>query len=337
MREDGVAPAATLDEVASAAGVSKSTVSRVINGSSSVSPAARERVNRAIADLGFVPNRAAQSLASKRARAIALVIPEDTARFFGDPFFAAVVSGIDAYLRDTDIVLNLLIASGSDHEKTAAYLTGGNADGALVLSHHTSDDFLEILERKLPVVYGGRPPIDAESRYFVDVDNVTGAGDAVSYLAGIGRTRIGTITGPLDMPSGQDRLRGFSEAIAAAGLEEGPVEEGQFTAPSGAEAMRRILEKGHDFDALFVASDLMARGAIDVLRSRGIRVPEDVAVVGFDDSPVAVEAHPELTTIRQPSKEQGSLIAEMLLARLNSKMPDRAVILPTTLVIRESA
>lgn len=325
----------TLHQVAKKAGVSKSTVSRVINGSASVSPEAKERIEAVIDELGYVPNRAARSLASRRAQAVALVIPEDTTRFFGDPFFAAVISGIDEYLRGTDLVLNLLIASTEDRQKMLSYLTGGNADGALVLSHHTSDRFVQILEEHLPVVYGGLPLSGASSKRFVDVDNFDGAKTATNHLINTGHSRIATISGPSTMPSGRDRLQGYLKAIEEAGLEP-TCEEGDFTARSGGEAMRRLLASGAKFDGLFVASDLMARGAMEVLAVEGIKVPEDVAIVGFDDSPVAVQGPPLLTTMRQPSAEQGRLMAKMLLDILDGKDNDQAVILPTELVVRDT-
>lgn len=150
--------AATIEEVAAAAGVSRSTVSRVVNGSTAVSPAALESVRRAIAELNYVPNRAARSLASRQTHAVALIVPEDTTRFFGDPFFAAIVSGINRRLSRSDYVLNLFIASDDPGDKTTSYLRSGSVDGAVVVSHHTSDTFLDRIASALPVVYGGRPP-----------------------------------------------------------------------------------------------------------------------------------------------------------------------------------
>ncbi len=327
----------TIEEVAATAGVSRSTVSRVVNGSSAVSPAALAAVQRAIAELNYVPNRAARSLASRATMAIALVVPEDTTRFFGDPFFAAIVSGINARLGRSDYVLNLLIASDDPGDKTTAYVRSGAVDGAIVVSHHTSDTFIDRIAAAVPVVYGGKPLRARENDYYVDVDNLAGGRVATEYLIGTGHRRIGTITGPLTMHAGVDRLAGYRAALAAAGLPEGPVEDGDFTADAAAAAMQRILDSGAEFDALFIASDLMARGALSVLARAGVRVPEDVAIIGFDDSPVATSVRPPLTTMRQPSHAQGQEMADMLLSLLAGGTPAHVSILDTELVVRASA
>jgi len=329
--------AVTIEEVAAAAGVSRSTVSRVVNGSTAVSPAALDAVNRAIAELNYVPNRAARSLASRQTRALALVVPEDTTRFFGDPFFAAIVSGINAGLRSSDYVLNLFIASDDPGDKTTSYLRSGSVDGALIASHHTSDTFIDRIAAAVPVVYGGRPVRERATDYYVDVDNVRAGYDATRYLIERGYTDIGTITGPLTMPGGVDRLAGYRRALAEAGLPEGAHADGGFTTDGGASAMRRILSAGPAPRALFIASDLMAQGAISVLAGAGLKVPADVAIIGFDDSPVAETASPPLTTIRQPSFEQGEQMVTVLLDLLAGGTPPHATILETELVVRDSS
>lgn len=336
MSTEVIRAAVTIEEVAAAAGVSRSTVSRVVNGSTAVSPEALESVKRAIADLNYVPNRAARSLASRQTHAIALIVPEDTTRFFGDPFFAAIVSGINARLGRSDYVLNLFIASDDPGDKTTSYVRSGAVDGAIVVSHHTSDTFIDRIASVVPVVYGGRPVRERERDYYVDVDNVRGAYDATVFLVESGRSRIASITGPRDMPAGVDRLRGFRDALASFQLSPGAIEDGNFTADGGADAMRRILESGDRPDAVFVASDLMARGALTVLAAAGLRVPEDVAIMGFDDSPVATSVIPPLTTMRQPSFAQGERMATVLLDLLAGRHPRHVTILETELVVRDS-
>jgi len=331
-----VSSRATIEEVASAAGVSRSTVSRVVNGSTAVSPEALESVKRAIEELSYVPNRAARSLASRQTHAIALIVPEDTTRFFGDPFFAAIVAGITGALRGSDYLLNLLIASDDPGDKMTSFVRNGGVDGALIVSHHTSDAFIDRVADAVPVVWGGRPVRIREGDYVVDVDNVAGARTATQHLIETGRTRIATISGPITMVSSVDRVQGFRGALADAGLSPFAEEAGDYSEASGADAARRILAAGRP-DAIFVASDLMARGALTALRSAGIRVPEDVALVGFDDSSVALSTDPPLTTMRQPMYAQGEAMAGVLLSRLAGRDPAHTTILPTELVVRASS
>jgi DNA-binding LacI/PurR family transcriptional regulator len=331
-----MSPRATIEEVASAAGVSRSTVSRVVNGSTAVSPEALAAVRAAIDELNYVPNRAARSLASRQTHAIALIVPEDTTRFFGDPFFAAIVAGITGALGGSDYLLNLLIASDDPGDKMTSFVRNGGVDGALIVSHHTSDAFIDRIADAVPVVFGGRPVRRHDGDFVVDVDNVAGAYNATRRLIDIGRTRIATITGPLTMVASVDRVQGFRAALKDAGLTPYAEEEGDYSESSGAEAARRLLDGGRP-DAIFVASDLMARGTLTALRAAGVRVPEDIALVGFDDSSVAVTTDPQLTTMRQPMYAQGEAMARILLSRLAGEDPPTTTILPTELVVRASA
>ena len=333
---------ATIEEVAAAAGVSRSTVSRVVNGSTAVSAHALAAVQDAIADLGYVPNRAARSLATRQTHAIALVVPEDTTRFFGDPFFAAVVAGISARTARSDYILNLLIASDDPGGRMSGFVRNGGVDGAIILSHHTSDTFIDRIAEAVPVVFGGRPATERDTDYVVDVDNVAGARRATEHLIRAGRIRIATITGPQSMAGAVDRLRGFREALADAGMQPFAELPGDYAETGGAQAARALLaaaaEPGGELpDAIMAASDLMARGALQTLRAAGIRIPDDVAIVGYDDSPVAVSTDPPLTTIRQPMHEQGVLMAGVLIDLLSGAHPPRHTILETELVVRGSA
>lgn len=328
---------ATIEEVAAEAGVSRSTVSRVVNGSSAVSPEAKEAVEKAILLLNYVPNRAARSLASRATMAIALIVPEDTSRFFGDPFFASITAGIAERLRETDYVLNLFIASDDPGDKTAAYIRSGALDGAIVVSHHTSDTFLERIVSSVPVVFGGRPFGNRADDYYIDVDNVTGSRIAGEHLISRGCTRLATITGPTTMAVTHDRLLGLQQAATAAGLDDVLQACGDFSEVGGAQAMEELLALGVPFDGLHVQSDLMAKGAMLVLAREGVRVPDDIAIVGFDDSIVATSVVPPLTTMRQPSHEQGMLMADTLVRLLAHESVPHATMLSAELVVRGTA
>lgn len=333
------APLPTLEMVAAEAGVSRSTVSRVVNGSPKVRPDVVSAVNDAISRLNYVPNRAARSLASAQTYAIALVVPEDVTRFFGDPYFASVVKGITSRLDATEYILNLLVASSDPSGKTRRYLLGGNVDGALVVSHHVGDSDLAQLNKTLPVVFGGRPSApQLLDSYSVDVDNVTGAVLATEHLIRLGRRHLGTITGPPDMPAAIDRLSGWRQALRKRALPDDAVEHGDFTVHSGAAAMRRLLRRHPALDAVFVANDLMAAGALTTLAEHGISVPGDIAVVGYDDSPAATSGPIQLTTVSQPSQLMGERMADMLLTILSGREPEqRTWLMPTQLVVRDSA
>jgi DNA-binding LacI/PurR family transcriptional regulator len=332
----------TLEQVAALAGVSRATVSRVVNGSPKVSPAVRAQVERAVAKLGYVPNRAARSLVTRRADSVALVVSEPHARFFSEPFFAGMVRGVSAALAETGVQLLLLIAQDlPDRGWLERYVVGGHVDGVLLASLHGDDPLPGTLERAgVPAVLIGRPVDQAAPGSYVDADNRGGAGKAVGHLARRGRRRIATITGSLDMGVGQDRLEGYRDGLAAAGLAGAGelVETGDFTEEGGAAAMGRLLERpGDPVDAVFAASDLMAAGALRALRAAGRRVPEEVAVVGFEDSAVARYAQPPLTTVRQSIEEMGRQATRLLLAQVAGEAGGMHLILDTELVVRASA
>ncbi|MCU1570203.1 MAG: LacI family transcriptional regulator [Naasia sp.] len=332
------APAApTLEQVAALAGVSRSTVSRVVNNSPHVTNEAASAVLEAIETLGYVPNRAARSLASRKTQVIALVVPESTARVFADPFFASVVQGVALHLAQTEYTLNMVIASETNPDKTRRYLMGGNVDGALVVSHHRGDHSYARLSQTLPTVFGGRP-MSAEERdsYFVDTDNVAGAVEATRHLLDLGCRSLATIAGPQDMPAGFDRLLGWRTTLIGAGLDSSLVEEGDFTPGQGAEAMRRLLDRGVPFDGLFVANDQMAVGALSVLRDCGIAVPDSLAVVGFDGDYFGQSSDPPLSTVAQPSTAMGAKMAEVLVDLLEGRPVERVTIMPTELIVRGS-
>ncbi|GAA4914096.1 LacI family transcriptional regulator [Stackebrandtia albiflava] len=337
--ESSAAP--TLDMVAARAGVGRGTVSRVINGSSQVSQRAREAVNRAIAELGYVPNQAARTLVTRRTDTVALVISESADRLWGEPYFAGVIRGISKQLDEAGLRLMLTMASSrQERERLEPYLLGKHVDGALLISLHGDDPMpAHLRDSGLPIVLCGAPVTGLEVPY-VDSDNRGGAREAVRYLVAQGRTRIATITGPQDMSVGRDRLAGYRETLRTAGIAEDPalIVAGDFSEASGLAATRELLDAVPDVDAVFAASDPMAFGAIRALRERDRRVPEDVAVIGFDDSTMAGHMVPALTTVHQPVEAMGREMARLLVAAIRGGPPDPpTTILPTRLVVRASA
>ncbi|WP_024761121.1 LacI family DNA-binding transcriptional regulator [Streptomyces exfoliatus] len=333
----------TLEEVAARAGVGRGTVSRVINGSPKVSEQAKAAVEQAVAELGYVPNRAARALAGSRTDAVALVIPETEARLFAEPYFLDIIRGVSAELADADKQLLLtLIRSEQERQRFEQYLAAQRVDGVLLVSVHGDDPLPDqVRALGLPAVLNGRRRED-ERVAFVDSDN-TGAGrTAVAHLAARGRRGIATITGPLDMYVARCRLDGYREGLADAGLapDEELVANGDFTEEGGRRAMRELLDRRPDLDAVFAASDVMAAGARGVLREAGRRVPEDVALVGVDDSAVARHMDPPLTSVRQPIEEMGRTMARLLLQEIAAPSePDEQPrrMLPTELVVRASS
>jgi DNA-binding LacI/PurR family transcriptional regulator len=334
-------PNPTMDQVAEAAGVSRATVSRVINGAPSVDAKIREVVQRAIAATGYVPNVAARSLVTRRSNSVALVISEPDRpdnhsflnRIFTDPYFGRITAGATSALRPHDIHLVVIPTDSSDHHQVVRYLRQGHVDGVLLISSHERDTLpRQVVELGIPAVVSARPttPIPVS---FVDVDQRLGARLAAEHLLARGRRRLATISGPLDIPSGLERLDGFRAALAF----DVPAIKGDFTRAGGEAAARRLLAEHPDVDGLFVANDLMAEGALRAIQDLGRRIPEDVAVVGFDDSSAALDCRPLLTTIRQPVEEMAAEMAEVLLAHIASpgRLP-RSVTFQPTLVIRDS-
>lgn len=328
----------TLGEVAHVAGVSIATASRVLNNSAPVSVQARQLVRDAVVRLGYVRHRAAPSTPRGRVRTIAAVICANNGRFFADGFFAQVIASASEVLAAQDVPLTLLVAPDERLQIIERYLQSGQVDGVLLLGAHGQHPLAVSLPAAgMPVTLVGRPLGPTRASY-VDADNRGGGRLAVEHLVARGRRSIATIAGRQDMAVGMDRLAGYREALDAAGLPPS-VAYGDFTHASGVHAMWRLLDHRPGLDAVFVASDIMAVGALHTLRRAGRRVPDDVAVIGFDDLPLAQHTQPPLTTIRQPLELVGAAAAHRLLAELDGATDDPGAhsVLPTNLVARASA
>ncbi|MFD3717089.1 LacI family DNA-binding transcriptional regulator [Streptomyces sp. NPDC058674] len=339
--------APTLEDVARAAGVSRATVSRVVNGVRNVDPAIQEAVRRAVATTGYVPNRAARSLVTRRSGAVALVVcgagsgsdagcDEHAAGIFQDPFYGRVVSGVLRALRPRGVHPVLMFADGAEGRAgVVAHLAQGGADGALLATTHPQDPLPGMLAGAgLPAVLFARPaagvPID-----HVDLRHREGGALAARHLLARGCGRLAAIGGPAGVRASRERLAGFAEAASG----RVRVAEGDFTLDGGERAMHRLLAEQPDLDGVFAANDLMAQGACLVLREHGRRVPEDVAVIGFDDSSAATASRPRLTTVRQPVEDMAAEMVRLLLDRIagTGTADPASVLFSPALVIRDSA
>lgn len=331
----------TLEEVAARAGVSRATASRVLRGASNVSQQARAAVLSAAEDISYAPNRAARSLVTGRSDSVAFLVAESEDRLFSDPFFLGMLRAAQTVIAEAGLQLVFTVASTpAEHRRFLHYAAGGHVDGVLVLSLHGRDQLPQQLEsHAVPTVLSGRPLAGGDQLYFVDSDNAGGATMATAHLLATGRRTIATITGPLDMCAGQDRLAGYRTALAAAGrrYDAGLVAHGQFSIASGQQAMAELLAARPELDAVFAASDLTAIGAMRAIEAAGRRVFDDVAVVGFDDIGDAELAHPALTTIRQPITDMGATMAVRLLQRIAGEPAPLRTILPVELVRRHTA
>ena len=330
----------TIHDVAREAGVSRGTVSRVLNGGHYVSPTAQEAVNAAIRKTGYVVNRHARSLITGRSDSIGFLLTEPQERFFEDPNFNVLLRGCTQALAAHDIPLLLMLAGTEDERRRLTrYITAGHVDGVLLVSSRSGDPVAEQLrDAGVPLVMCGKPIGVGSKVSYVAADDRDGARDMVRHLVSLGRRRVGMVTGPLDGPGGVERLAGYREVLTETGidLDEQLVVSGDYSRASGEAGAERLLAQCPDVDAVFVASDLMAQGVLTSLERAGRRVPDDVAVGGFDDSSAALAARPQLTTIRQPYDRISAEMVRVLLAQIGGDDPS-AVILPTELVKRQSA
>jgi len=326
----------TIVDVAAKAGVSFGTVSRVINNDIHVKENTRLRVQEAMQDLGFVANRQARSLAGGKSNTIGVLVPD-----LGTGYIGEIIRGIDAELglRSLDLVLYTTHRTASKEASYVADLAKGMVDGLLLVLPRSPADYIgNLTSHNFPFVLIDHQGIGLDCPA-VGASNWQGAYSATEYLIKLGHRRIGFITGWMDLGCAADRLDGYRSALRTHHLADAPelVYEGTFFQPDGFAGTSVFLNLPIPPTAIFASNDVMAMGAMDAVRSLGLRVPDDVSVLGFDDIPQAELVHPALTTVRQPLEQMGRVATQMLLDSLEK--PEKAINrleLPTELVIRDS-
>ncbi len=325
----------TIEDVARVAGVSRGTVSRVLNGAHHVSPTALQAVRRAVRNTGYVANQSARSLASRRTNCYAFLLSEPQERLFEDPNFATLLRSTTQQFADLDSTLVLATsATQADRDRVLRFLRGGLVDGVVLVSTHASDPLLAaVVELGLPAVRCGFPASSLLPT--VSAADRDGGRVMTQHLVSRGRRRIGLITGPDHAPGSVERREGWIDALGPdASPELHEVAEG-YSHLAGREAAARLLRRCPDIDAVFAASDLLASGVVAQLRATGRAIPGEVAVGGFDDSRIAAELDPPLTTIRQPLDRIGRELAKLVSHLADGDHPV-SLVLPVELVVRQS-
>ncbi len=339
MREPSRAPdrRPTINDIAKRVGLSKASVSRALNGKQDVDPETRKRVLKVAAQVGYVPSASARALSNGRSNCLGLLVPTLTW-----PWILEVLRGVAEEIERSGYSLILYTTSGgedSEREFMSQVVPAGAVDGlALVIPL----GMLEYIER---LAKGGLPVVVVDDRgHYPDLPtvattNVEGGRSATLHLVERGRRRIAMLNGPHDFGCNRDRLEGYKSGLQKAGLQFDPklVVDSDFKESGGASAMTTLLAADPKLDAVFVANDVMAFGAMRALRNSGRRVPDDVAVVGFDDIPASAMTHPPLSTVRQPLYEMGRTAASMVMAAVRGESIAKRIELPTSLVIRESS
>lgn len=326
----------TIGEIARIAGVSKTTVSRVINDKPDVDPQTRERILNLIDDYGFQPNAFAKAISLQKSSHIGLIIPHDAQYVFSNPFYTEVMRGVSTEVDQTGYYLVLCFAHESNY---LDIYRQKRVDGFVLLSpgsyHRHIIDSLN--EEKVPFVSTAKIS-DEKDMTFVDVDNFYGATVAMEYLVSLGHRKIAYIGKPT-LQSSQDRLHGYQAVLEKYDLprrEDWMLTTDTSSVEGGYIYTAGLLQQEDLPTAIFLANDVMAIGAINAIREKGLRVPEDISVFGFDDIPLARYIYPSISTIRQPTFEKGMEAARLLVKMLESGQPAQSITLPVELVVRQS-
>jgi LacI family transcriptional regulator len=326
----------TINDIATKVGLSKASVSRALNGKQDVDPETRKRIFKIASQMGYVPSATARALSNGRSSCLGLLVPSLTW-----PWILEVLRGVAEEIERSGYSLMLYTtANGEDSERAfmSQVVPAGAVDGlALVIPPGMFEYIGELAKRGMPVVViddrGHHPEFPT-----VATTNFEGGRSATQHLVDLGRRRIAMLNGQLEFGCNRDRLEGYRSVLQGAGqrFDSRRTMTGYFTEESGASGMTRVLEADPKIDAVFAANDLMAFGAMRALRSAGRRIPDDVAVVGFDDIPASAITHPPLTTVHQPLYEMGRVAAGMVMAAIGGEAIRARVELPTSLVVRAS-
>jgi LacI family transcriptional regulator len=326
-----------LEDIAKIAGVSKSTVSRVINNQPNVSARTRQKVLDVIRASDYHPNTAARALVTRHTGILSIVIPAALSATFADPYFPALVQSISIAANENNYATMLWVGNNAEEEERYCdrILSNGLFDGIILASAVDDDPLLRrLVMSSVPHVLIGPPQQGVQN--YVDVDNRAAACEAVTHLINLGCKRIGTVTGPLHLGAARMRLEGYRDALGQGGLfvDESLIVSGNFDMPSGYSGAKKLI--GQNIDALFCASDMIALGALRALLESGLRVPDDVALVGFDDMPFAVTSDPPLTTVHQPLADLGRRSVDVLLSLIEDEPQQRQLVLSAHLIIRNT-
>lgn len=302
----------TLRDVAARAGVSMATASRALSGGSA-SQKTRDQVRSVASEMGFVPSAAARHLSTGRTNTIAIVMAEQPDFIFRDQFLSMLVSRLAVSLSSLGLLGVLVLVDPTDSSFFRGFLQRTGVDGIIMASCHPSEELsTSIRAVNAPIVFIGRPPEDLSHYPYVDVDNFRGGYDAAMYLISSGRKRVAQIKGPAEMAPSIDRSAGFFAACQENGMDPLSIGTKAFSVEQGKKAMARLAAEHPDVDAVFAHSDQIAAGAMQTLAEQGKKIPDDVAVVGFDDFEAATALNPALTTMSQPIDKVASAAAEMM-------------------------
>jgi DNA-binding LacI/PurR family transcriptional regulator len=328
----------TYNEIAELAQVSKATVSRVFNGDPRVHPDRVSAVMKAAKKIGYRPNRAAIALSTGRTGLIAVVIDDDITAL-SDPFWGMVTSGVSRVLMENNMQTLLMVAPLDDEDGAVAhYLDSNEVDGAIFAQVHKDGLVRKLVNKGLPIVVIGTPSSESHDVHYVDTNNVAGGFIGTNHLFKIGCKNIATITGDVEASAGAHRLKGYEQAHKENGVKinKNLIAYGNWSYESAKILMLRLLAGNPEIDGVFAANDVMALAAINAIEERGKRVPDDIAVVGFDDTMLSQASRPSLTTVKQDIAGLGAAAAESMLQLINGQHPDSRI-LSTELIIRESA